>query len=362
MTTIEQLIKNPGAWLEAGTSTSIVVSSRVRLARNLKGYVFPAMASESERSRVREELRPVLSEIHGIGRRVFLDMDAMDPVDREVLMERHLISNELVERPQGSAVVVGEDEHVAVMVNEEDHIRMQAMAPGLRLSDLWQKLDAIDTEIEKRLECAFSPRLGYLTACPTNLGTGCRVSAMLHLPGLRLTDEVDSVIKGLNAIAFEVRGVLGEGTPAYGNMFQISNRLTLGVSEQETVASLEKMVAEVTGHELNARSRLLEEDPMRLMDLAARSYAIVMHARLMPSTEALDLLSGIRFGREMGLLRGVTEAQINETLLRTQPGHMQKMAGRNIESQDRDELRADIVYERLKGMRLRTDLPGGHNS
>jgi protein arginine kinase len=352
------MIKCPGAWLEAGSATAIVISSRVRLARNLSGFVFPATASESERVRLRDRLRPVLSRIPSLKHRVLLNMDDIGPVEREVLKERHLISNDLVEHAQGSAVVIADDERVAVMVNEEDHLRIQTLAPGLRLSELWERLNAIDNEIEQQVEYAFSRKLGYLTACPTNLGTGCRASVMLHLPALRLTEDVDSVIKGLNAIAFEVRGVLGEGTPAFGNMFQLSNRITLGVSEQEILAGLDRMVQEVVRHEINARGRLLEEDPLRLLDLVSRSYAMVEFARLLSSTEALDLLSGLRFGRETGLLRNVSEDQINQALLLTQPGHMQKTAGRKIESHERDELRAGILRDLLKGMRLRTDFPG----
>ena len=335
------------------SATGTVISSRARLARNIEACPFPEWAGDEERVRLRDELRDVFGKVSSLKDPVFLDLDDMDAVDREVLKERHLISNELAERTKGSSLVIAENERVGIMINEEDHLRLQAMMPGLALKEVWEKIDAADTDLESHVRYAFSSDLGYLTACPTNVGTGLRASVMLHLPGLRLMDEVDGVAKGLNAIGFEVRGLLGEGTAAYGNMFQVSNRATLGEKETDIVEQLVGITREVVGHERNARARLVRQERERLLDHVGRAYGIMLYARVLSSQEALDLLSSIRLGMEFELLDGVSDTRINEVMLLTQPGHLQKMAGETLEPGKRDEIRAHRVREMLAGVAIK---------
>jgi len=252
------MVHRPSAWL-AADSGEIAVSSRVRLARDLDGMPFPGWAGEAECVEIWRKLVPVLKETSALANGVLIDMGEADEVDKEVLRERHLISTELADKSKGSGLLVNATETLAVMINEEDHLRIQAMRPGMDVRTLWKEVDAIDSEIEAKVRYAFSPRLGYLTACPTNIGTGLRASIMLHLPGLRLINEIDAVTRGLNKVGLAVRGLLGEGTEAMGNMYQVSNQTTLGETEETVVTRLVQIVNEVIEHERNARIRLIEK-------------------------------------------------------------------------------------------------------
>jgi len=233
------------------------------------------------------------------------------------------------------------------MINEEDHLRLQAVRPGMHLKAVWQSVNAIDSELEKVIDLAFSRELGYLTACPSNVGTGLRASVMMHLAGLKLTGEVDAVVNGLQRIGLAVRGILGEGTEAIGNMFQISNQSTLGEPEGTIINRLVRVVREVVGHEQNARARLMEQRQMHVLDQVARAFAVLTHAHVLTSGESIDLLSGLRLGVELGLVEHLTVAKINESMLLTQPGHLQKLAGKVLTPEERDGLRARVVRKRL---------------
>jgi protein arginine kinase len=347
---LDDLVRNPGSWLSMRRGTGIVISSRMRLARNVRGLPFPGWASEQQSIELCGRLRGVIEQLESVSNPLFFDMGQVSATDREVLNERHLISNELAEQGRGSGLIVSEDERIAVMINEEDHLRLQAISPGMNLLSVWKKVDAVDSDLEQFLDYAFSPRLGYLTACPTNIGTGLRASVMMHLSGLRLLEELGPVIKGLERLGFAVRGLLGEGTEAYGNMFQISNQVTLGDPERTIIEKLTRVVSEVVEHEQNARDRLMEDRRNYLLDQIARSFGILVHARVLESREAVDLLSGLRLGVEFGVVRQLSVARINELMLMIQPGHLQKTAGRLLDAQARDELRADMVRKRLKGV------------
>jgi len=349
---IDELIHRPSAWLSRRRGTGAVVSSRIRLARNIRGVAFPGWAGESERVALCARLREVLEGVSGLEDGIFLDMAELSDVDKALLVERHLISNELAGRGRGSGALVSRDERVTVMINEEDHLRIQAICPGLHVERIWRKVDEIDTTVERELGYAFSPTLGHLTACPTNVGTGMRASVMLHLAGLRLTGELEQAIRGLARLGLAVRGLRGEGTEAYGNMFQISNQETLGESESRIVSRLSRIVREVARIEANARERLSEDKPRRLVDCAARSLGVLHQARLLSSGEALNLLSGVRLGVELGLVKSLPIARLNEIMLLTQPAHLQKMCQRAIDPEERDGLRADMAREELKRARL----------
>ncbi|OGV57950.1 MAG: protein arginine kinase [Lentisphaerae bacterium RIFOXYA12_FULL_48_11] len=332
--------------------SGVVISSRARLARNLRNSAFPGWAGEDERINICQQLCSAFEKIRGLDQSVFRDMSKIDSVEKEILRERHLISNEFAEKGSGSFLVTSSDEHVAIMINEEDHLRLQAVASGLSMREVWKRVDGVDSELECFVDYAFSPEFGYLTACPSNLGTGLRISVMLHLPGLRLMDEVESVIKGLTRIDMEVRGLWGEGTEAFGNMFQISNRTTLGESEEAILSRMSDVVDDLVNHELNARGRLLEQRKRQLMDHTGRAFGILMHAQILTSVESVDLMSALRLGVELGFVRNLTIAEINEIMLLTQPGHLQKMKKKNIGPEERDGLRAEIVREKLRGISL----------
>ncbi|MBM4142363.1 MAG: protein arginine kinase [Lentisphaerae bacterium] len=347
---VDDLVRNPGSWLSHGRDTGVVVSSRARLARNIRDVAFPDWAGEEERLRVWSEMRGVLAGMPGLADALILDMGELAPVDRAVLRERHLASLDLTEKGAGSGLVVSQSERIAVMVNEEDHLRLQAITPGMELLEMWRELDALDTALEERVEYAYHPELGYLTACPTNVGTGLRGSVMLHLAGLALMNEVEAVIKGLNRMGYEVRGLLGEGSEASGNMYQISNRVTLGQNEEDTVRGIIAMAEEVVRHETNARLRLMEGRRVNVLDHVGRAYGILSHARVLSSGEAVHLLSALRLGVDFGLVENLTPASINDAMLLTQPGHLQKTSKRNLSPGERDELRAGMIKKHLKGV------------
>ncbi|TAN36716.1 MAG: protein arginine kinase [Verrucomicrobia bacterium] len=348
---LEELFQQPCAWLQPGADTGTVVSSRIRLARNLKDAAFPGWAGEEECERIWQKLRPVLSELKSLEPSFSVGMAEVEEFDRLILFERHLISGEMTQRGRGSGLVAGRDETISAMVNEEDHLRLQCMSSGLTLQNIWKRMDALDSEIEARVRYAFSPRLGYLTACPTNVGTGLRASVMLHLPGLALMNELNPVAKGLTKIGLAVRGLWGEGTEAAGNMFQISNQITLGDREENIVRNIEQIVLEVVEHEKNARARLLEKRELVLRDHVGRAWGILSHAHLLSSKEALDLLSGLRLGIDLRILSGVDRQAVDRLLLLSQPAHLQRREGKMLKPKDRDRVRAELIRTQLAGLR-----------
>ncbi len=348
--TVDDLIRRPGAWLltEAGVDSDIAVSARIRLARNLKEAAFPGWAGEEECARILARLRPAVESLPGLEGAWSWEMSDLDPVDREILCERHLISAELAARNRGSALVLRPDESLSVMINEEDHLRLQVMRPGADLAALWREIDALDSALGEKIPYAFSAALGYLTACPSNVGTGLRASVMVHLPALRLMNEVEPVVKGLNKIGLAVRGIGGEGTEAMGNMYQVSNQMTLGESELDLIRRLSAVVEELADHERNARARLREKFPARLKDFVGRAFGILQQAHILSSQEALDLLSAVRLGIELDLVRSLSGGDLNRLTQSILPGHLQRQARRDLAVEDRDQLRAMMVRERLK--------------
>lgn len=346
---VEELLKHPGAWLAVGTDTGPVISSRIRLARNLLSAAYPGWAGEEECERIWQELRPLLSSLKSLAPALEIGMADLDELDKQILFERHLISREQADKGKGSGLVLRSDEHLSAMVNEEDHLRLQGMRPGLDLRGIWNQIDGLDSEIERHVDYAFSAKLGYLTACPTNVGTGLRASVMLHLPGLVLMNEIGPVIKGMGKIGLAVRGLWGEGTEAIGNMFQISNQMTLGETEDHLITNIEQIVQEIIEHENNARARLMDRKETVVRDHVGRAFGILGHAHILTSKEGLDLLSGLRLGIDLGILTGVERRAIDELLLLTQPGHLQKMEHKALKPKERDRFRARLVRERLTG-------------
>lgn len=347
---VADLLHRPSAWLAVGADSGPVISSRIRLARNLKEAAFPGWAGAEECERIWRDIRPVIESLPVLREATALSMADMDELDRQILFERHLVSREHAEKGKGSGVVFREDERLSVMVNEEDHLRLQGMRPGLDLRGIWSEVDRLDSEIEEQLAYAFSPRLGYLTACPTNLGTGMRASVMLHLPGLVLMNDINPMIKGMAKIGLAVRGLWGEGTEAVGNMFQISNQMTLGEAEEDIVANIEQVVQEIIEQEQDARGRMLERKGPFVRDHVGRAFGILSHAHILTSKEALDLLSGLRLGLDAGILPNMEKGVLDELLLLTQPGHLQRVEQKALKPKERDRYRASLVRRKLAGM------------
>jgi len=331
-----------------GPHDRIVMSSRVRLARNLKDGVFPGWAKKPERIRVLELIRPAVESLPELKQTFSETMDNLSQLDKQILVERHLISREHAAKNAGSGVVVNRDETFCVMINEEDHLRMQALRPGLQLRQAWQAIDHLDSELEEKLNYAFSDELGYLTACPTNLGTGIRVSAMLHLPGLVLAEQINPIIQSVNKLGLAVRGLYGEGTEALGNVFQVSNQMTLGESESTIVERLEKVLAQIIEHEENARASLLEKKAKVVYNHIGRAYGILANAHSISSKETMNLLSLLRLGVDMALFPGVDRSIADELFILTQPAHLQRQHSEKLSAEERDLLRADMLREILK--------------
>ncbi|MGA2865331.1 MAG: protein arginine kinase [Verrucomicrobiota bacterium] len=342
-----------------GPYDRIVMSSRVRLARNLKDAPFPGWAKKLERVRVLELIRLAVAALPEM-KEAFSDaMDTLSPLDRQILVERHLISREHAAKSAGSGLILNRDETLCFMINEEDHLRIQALRPGLQLRQAWTAIDQADSLLEKKLDYAFSPELGYLTACPTNLGTGIRVSAMLHLPGLVLAEQINPIIQSVNKLGLAVRGLYGEGTEALGNVFQVSNQMTLGEAESAIVERLEKVLAQIIEHEENARASLLEKKPKMVFNHIGRAYGVLANAHSISSKETMNLLSLMRLGVDMGLFPGVDRSLVDELFILTQPAHLQKLHSEKLSAEERDLLRADMVRDRLRPVSRPITKPAG---
>jgi protein arginine kinase len=346
----EFLISPAEAAQRHGPHDRIVMSSRVRLARNVRDAAFPGWAKKPERVKILEMIRPAVESLPEMKGAFSEAMDNLGALDKQILVERHLISREHAAKSSGSGLVLNREESFCVMINEEDHLRMQALRPGLQLRQAWGAIDHLDSELEKKLDYAFDNELGYLTACPTNLGTGIRVSAMLHLPGLVLGEQINPIIQSVNKLGLAVRGLYGEGTEALGNVFQVSNQMTLGETEATIVERLEKVLAQIIEHEENARQTLMEKKPKVVFNHIGRAYGILANAHSISSKETMNLLSLMRLGVDMGLFPGAERSLVDELFILTQPAHLQKQFSDKLSAEERDLLRADMVRERLKNV------------
>ncbi len=275
-------------------------------------------------------------------------MDNLSSMDKQILVERHLISREHAAKGVGSGLVLNKEETLCVMINEEDHLRMQALRPGLQLRSAWLAIDQVDSALERRLDYAYSNDMGYLTACPTNIGTGIRVSAMLHLPALVLSEQINQIIQAVNKLGLAVRGLYGEGTEALGNVFQVSNQMTLGEAETDIVERLNKVLTQLIEHEENARGSLLEKKPKMVFNHIGRAYGTLANAHSITSKETMNLLSLMRLGIDLGMFPGAERALVDELFIVTQPAHLQKQFTEKLSAEERDVLRADMLRDRLR--------------
>jgi len=343
------VLATAGEWLRGeGPHHQVVISSRVRLARNLRKRPFPGWAKKAERTSILELVRPRVEELPEMQDSFSESLQDLSALDRQVLVERHLISREHAAKGTGSAVVINRRQTLSIMINEEDHLRMQSIRSGLQLKQAFKLVDKIDSALESKLEFAYDPQLGYLTACPTNVGTGMRASAMLHLPGLVLSELINQVIQAVSKIGLAVRGLYGEGTEAMGNLFQISNQTTLGEKEDDIINRLSKVIETIIEKEHDARQVLLQKKPAMLSDQIGRAYGVLTYAHAMASKEALNLLSVIKLGVDLGAFPEERRFSIDELFIETQPAHLQKSSQQKLNAEERDHLRAEIIRERLK--------------
>ncbi|MGG3737129.1 protein arginine kinase [Aeribacillus pallidus] len=339
------------SWMrKEGPESEIVLSSRVRLARNLKDVSFPTVFNKDEAEKVVNQVANILLSYDKrmIKNFELLKMEELQPLQKRVLVEKHLISPNLAEESPYGAVILSEDEDISVMINEEDHIRIQCILPGLQLGQALKNANIIDDWLEEQVDYAYDEEKGYLTSCPTNVGTGLRASVMVHLPGLVITRQINKIIPALNQLGLVVRGIYGEGTEALGNIFQISNQITLGKSEEDMVEDLTGIVKQIIEQEKAARESLVKTSGIQLEDRVFRSYGVLAHSRIIESKEAAKCLSDVRLGIDLGMIKNVSKHILNELMVLTQPNFLQQYAGGPLRPEERDIRRAALIRERLQ--------------
>ena len=345
---INDLLNHTSEWLKgSGPNADIVISSRIRLARNLEKIPFPHWAGKDKREEVLKTIEQALSGLEHLKQGVILRLAGMDNLDKQFLVERHLMSLEHAQKTNYKAIAVDSEEVLAVMVNEEDHIRMQVMQSGFNLFEAWNIINQIDDYLAKGLRFAFSPEWGYLPACPTNPGTGMRGSVMLHLPALVMTRQVDRVLAAIAKLSFTTRGLYGEGTQATGNFFQISNQVSLGRSEPEIIDSINGIIQQIIEQENQAREAISAKNKPVLEDRINRSLGILKSARIISSQETAELLSMLRLGIDMGVIKDIDRRRVNELFIITQPAHLQKLESKKLSSEERDVKRAELIRNKL---------------
>jgi protein arginine kinase len=335
-------------WLRSeGDDNDIVISSRIRLARNVAGFPFQTRASEQDRKAVCAAVAAAAAEVFDKKKYCCAAVDAFDELERAYLVERQLISRELSQSPGTRSALIDKKEQFCVMVNEEDHLRLCAMTGGFAPYKVWKRINDIDNKLESKLDYVFHRKYGYLTACPTNTGTGMRVSVMLHLPALVISKEIDKVFRSLQKVNLAVRGLYGEGTQPAGDFFQISNQQTLGKTEEELLEKISTMVPQIVNYERQAREYLLKERKEFLFDRCGRAEGLLKTARTIGTAETMHHLSSIRLGVNMKILDGIPLTVVNELFLNTQPAHLQKIQGKELTSSERDVVRADYIRRAL---------------
>lgn len=346
---LSDLTSQAGEWLRgSGPMSEVVISSRVRLARNVKGYPFLTCANRAQRRELETRIRETILEAELAPQTLYVDLEQAIDVDRELLVERHLISKHHSGAEGARGVAIGQDENLSIMVNEEDHLRLQVLRSGLQLDEAWEQINHVDDVLEEELEFAYHNRFGYLTACPTNIGTGIRVSVMLHLPALKLTGEIEKVFRAAKDMKLAVRGLYGEGTEATGDFYQISNQTTLGKDESEILDDFKhSVIPRIIDFEHHARRTLRSERAAALDDKVFRALGVLRSARLLASDETLFLLSHLRMGIHLGRVKDVEIKTLNELVLMTQPAHLQKLVGKKLDGDERKAARAEFVRHKL---------------
>lgn len=332
-----------------GKDNDIVITSRIRLARNIKDKIMPTLMEEKQAKEVRDMVYQSITNSNSTIAHQFqlLEMDKLPLLEKQVLVEKHLISPDLTQRKIGS-VLLQENEQVSIMINEEDHLRIQCILPGFQLNRVWNIANKIDDLLEENLPFAFDKQWGYLTACPTNIGTGMRASAMVHLPCHVLTGQINDLMQAITKVGLTIRGLYGEGSESMGDLFQISNEITLGSSEKEIISKLHSVVKESIKRERTLREELREGNSIKLEDKIYRSYGTLQNARLLSSQECMKLLSYVRLGIDLEYIQDLDIEVINHLMIYTQAGMLQKSYGKVMDEQERDHVRTQYIREKLK--------------
>jgi protein arginine kinase len=345
---LNDLLNHTSEWLKStGPYSDIVISSRIRLARNLDKLPFPHWANKKHGEQALKIIVDAIGKVDYLKKTTNFDLAQLDSIDKQFLVERHLMSLEHAQKTDHKAVVVDEEEIVSIMINEEDHLRMQVMQSGFNIFEAWNIMNMIDDSLAKELNFAFLAEWGYLTACPTNTGTGMRASVMLHLPALVMTRSIDRVLGAIAKLSFTTRGLYGEGTQATGNFFQISNQISLGLSEDEIIDNINGLIRQIIEQENQAREALISKNKAMLEDRVNRSLGILKSARIISSQETIELLSMVRLGSDLAIINDLDRRRINELFITTQPAHLQKTENRKLSSQERDVKRAELIRNKL---------------
>jgi len=346
---IANLVEKSPQWLAGnGPLPEIVISSRARIARNLKGYLFDLKAGEEDRKRVEKLVREAMSAIPDLKPLIYIPISELDGLDQAFLVERHLVSIDLLKDSTHRGVAMHPYETLSIMINEEDHLRIQSIRSGFNLEEVFNEALKVEEKLGEILEFAFSERFGYLTACPTNAGLGLRLSVLLHLPGIVYNKEIEKLFEELRKRKVSVRGLYGEGSEVQGNIFQISSRVTFGVREEDVLRTFKETVEFTIDFEKRARSSLLEKNKDVVEDRIFRSLATLQNARLLSFRETAEHVSAVRLGVGIGLLLDIKTKTLNELLLFSQPAHLQKLLGKEMSTQERDVRRASYVRAKLK--------------
>jgi protein arginine kinase len=337
-----------GGWLKSEDEFSdVIISSRIRLARNLEGFPFPNRAKADALNEVAQKVKPACRKTSLLDNANFLEINGLSEIESRYLVERRLASPQFVASKKPAMLVVAKEESLSIMVNEEDHLRMQVLEAGLGIQNAWRLISTLDDELEDELAFSFSSQFGYLTACPTNIGTGLRVSIFVHLPALTLTEKISKVLDDLPTSEIAVRGFYGEGTDSVGNIFQISNQLTLGLTEKKVINRMVDVSQKFVEMERVARTELSNSKRIKLEDAVHRALGLSRSARLLSSLEAMNLISSLRLGVETGLITDISRQALNQLMILVQPAHLQKVAGKELQSDERDVFRANFVRDYL---------------
>ncbi|WP_188208038.1 protein arginine kinase [Alkalibacillus aidingensis] len=338
-------------WMNTeGDDSDIVLSSRIRLARNLDQVAFPTSDESDSMQRVLQHVEQEYNQqsFESFKQFQLVKMNELKPIEKRVLVEKHLISPSLAENTDTGGVLISENEQASVMINEEDHLRIQVYFPGFELSKALEQAQDLDDWFEERTRYAFDETRGYLTSCPTNVGTGLRASVMMHLPALTMTNQMNQIVPEINKLGLVVRGIYGEGSEALGQLYQISNQITLGKSEEDIVEDLKSVVKQVIESERRARQWVMQQSGVQLEDRIFRSYGVLAHSRIIESKEAAKCLSDVRLGIDLGLIKNISKNILNELMVLTQPGFLQHYAKKTLQPNERDFFRANLIRERLQ--------------
>lgn len=339
---------------DTGLECDVIATSRVRLARNFNEYPFPSKMNNEQSEEIINKVKDVIFNYSDkeIGNLLFVDMGNLGDIDKQMLVEKHLISPDLASSTRKCAAIINRNENISIMINEEDHLRIQVLFPGMQVDKAQRLCEKIDDILDSKIEYAYSNTYGYLTCCPTNVGTGIRVSVMLHLPALVMTGYIRNILEACSKLNIAVRGMYGEHSEVTGNMFQMSNQVTLGQTEEEIISSIKTIASQIVEQERILRQELYKQNTIKFEDRIYRSYGLLSNARVLSTEESLKLISDVRLGVDLGIIKDVDIDTLNEILLSIQPACLQKLLGRQVEPDERDVKRAELIRAKINRNRI----------